>query len=207
MFFCAAGRMNGARPGEFAAFQDLLRISGGRRHRAPWRTAIQAVVSNSTLSLLARASSPSPRSNAPRTAGEHVEIARAGSQPSTTGAAANFTGRVVITPVFQATDHTRAGGAAVAFEPGARTAWHTRPAGQTLIVVAGTGWVQEWRGVKQEIRQAEVIWTPPGVKHWHGATVTEPMTPLRRAGTRQRQGGRVVGARQRGRVSALTAIR
>ena len=107
-----------------------------------------------------------------------MTITRAVSRSSTEGAAANFTGRVTITPMFSATEHTRASGASVAFEPGARSAWHSHPAGQTLIVTAGTGWVQQWAAEKVEIKPGDVIWTPPGVKHWHGSTTTEGMTHL-----------------------------
>jgi quercetin dioxygenase-like cupin family protein len=107
-----------------------------------------------------------------------VVITRRGSQPSSKGSAENFTGAVLIEPLFQATEHTRAAGASVTFEPGARTAWHSHPAGQTLIVTSGTGWVQEWGGTKQEIGPGDVVWTPPGVKHWHGATTTEAMTHI-----------------------------
>jgi quercetin dioxygenase-like cupin family protein len=114
----------------------------------------------------------------PTTAGEHLEVWRAGSQPSTTGASANFAGKVVVTPLFRATEHTRASGGSVAFEPGAHSVWHSHPAGQTLIVTAGTGWVQEWGGKKVEMRPGDVVWTPPGVKHWHGATATEAMTHI-----------------------------
>ena len=81
-------------------------------------------------------------------------------------------------PLFAATDHTRATGGHVTFEPGARTAWHTHPAGQTLIVTSGIGWVQQWGGEKREIRPGDVIWTPPGVKHWHGATATNGMSHI-----------------------------
>jgi quercetin dioxygenase-like cupin family protein len=107
-----------------------------------------------------------------------MEITRAGSQPSTKGAAENFTGAAVITPLFRSNDHLRASAGSVAFEPGARSRWHTHPAGQTLIVTSGVGWVQEWGGKKQEIRPGDVIWTAPGVKHWHGATTTSPMTHI-----------------------------
>jgi len=109
---------------------------------------------------------------------EHMEITRAGSRSPMEGAATNFTGSVTVTPVFAATAHTRAAGASVTFEPGARSAWHTHPAGQTLIVTAGRGWVQEWGGAKQELEPGDVVWTPPGVKHWHGATASEAMTHL-----------------------------
>lgn len=105
-----------------------------------------------------------------------MEIARAGSQPSKKGAAENFTGTAVITPLFQSNDRLRASAGSVTFEPGARSRWHTHPAGQILIVTSGVGWVQEWGGQKQEIRPGDVIWTPPGVKHWHGATTASRMT-------------------------------
>ena len=74
--------------------------------------------------------------------------------------------------------YTRATGGHVTFEPGARSAWHTHPAGQILIVTSGVGWVQEWEGEKREIRPGDVIWTPPGVKHWHGATATNGMSHI-----------------------------
>jgi quercetin dioxygenase-like cupin family protein len=89
-----------------------------------------------------------------------------------------FTGNVSITPLFDGTPHTLAAGMSVAFEPGARTAWHAHPAGQTLIVTEGTGWVQEWGGVKHELRAGDVVWTPPGVRHWHGATADDAMTHI-----------------------------
>ena len=86
-------------------------------------------------------------------------------------------------------------GGQVTFSPGARTAWHTHPAGQTLIVTAGTGWVQAWNGTKQEIRPGDVVWTPPGVKHWHGATAIERHDAHRRSGERGWEERRVDGAR------------
>jgi quercetin dioxygenase-like cupin family protein len=108
----------------------------------------------------------------------HLKITRGGSRPTTQGPAENFTGSVVVEPLFGPTEHTRASGASVTFEPGARSAWHSHPAGQTLIVTSGAGWVQEWGGEKQEIKSGDVIWTPPGVKHWHGASATRGMTHL-----------------------------
>ncbi len=121
--------------------------------------------------------------------GGHIEITRGGSQLSTKGSAENFTGSVLLNPLFQATEHTRATGAYVTFAPGARSAWHSHPAGQTLIVTSGTGWVQEWGGQKQEIHPGDVIWTPPGTKHWHGATATERMTHM---AIQEHVGGKVV---------------
>jgi quercetin dioxygenase-like cupin family protein len=107
-----------------------------------------------------------------------VEIVRSGSQPSTQGAPEYFTGAVRIDPLFQATDPSRTSGGLVTFEPGARTAWHTHPLGQTLIVTSGLGWVQPWDGPKQAIRPGDVVRIPPGVKHWHGATATTGMTHI-----------------------------
>jgi quercetin dioxygenase-like cupin family protein len=99
-------------------------------------------------------------------------------QPFITGSAQYFTGSVRITPLFQAKDPSRVSSARVTFDPGARSAWHTHPLGQTLIVTAGTGWVQQEGGEKQEIKEGAVIWIPPGVKHWHGATATNGMTHI-----------------------------
>ncbi len=107
-----------------------------------------------------------------------IEVTPNGSRPSARGAAPNFTGSVVIDPLFDATEHTRATGGLVTFEPCARTAWHTHPAGQTLIVTSGVGWVQEWRDERREIKPGDVVWIPPGVKHWHGATVTNRMSHI-----------------------------
>jgi quercetin dioxygenase-like cupin family protein len=107
---------------------------------------------------------------------QSITISRSGSQPSSSqGEAEYFTGSVRIDPLFPASDQSRLAGARVTFEPGARTAWHTHPAGQTLIITAGTGWVQNWGGPVQEMRQGDVVRIPPGVKHWHGATATTRM--------------------------------
>jgi quercetin dioxygenase-like cupin family protein len=104
-----------------------------------------------------------------------MEIKRNGSQPSNKGPADWFTGTVRIDPLFQANAPARAAGASVTFEPGARTAWHSHPLGQTLIVTAGCGRVQRWGGQIEEIRPGDVVWFPPGEKHWHGATATAAM--------------------------------
>src|ERR1700712_668267 len=106
----------------------------------------------------------------------HMEITRVGSQPSGKGPADWFTGTVRIDPLFQPNESRRAAGAAVTFEPGARTAWHTHPLGQTLIVTAGCGRVQREGGPIEDIRPGDVVWFPPGEKHWHGATATTAMT-------------------------------
>jgi quercetin dioxygenase-like cupin family protein len=111
-------------------------------------------------------------------ASQTITIARHGSQPSREGPTANFTGSARIEPLFQPRHPSRGSGSYVTFEPGARTAWHTHPLGQILIVTAGTGWVQQEGGEKQEIKPGDVIWTPPGVKHWHGAIATSGMTHI-----------------------------
>jgi len=107
-----------------------------------------------------------------------MDIKRSGSQPSGIGPAEWFTGTVRVDPLFQAPDPARVSGASVTFEPGARTAWHTHPLGQTLIVTAGAGRAQRWGGPIEEIRPGDVIWIPPGEKHWHGATATTAITHL-----------------------------
>ena len=107
-----------------------------------------------------------------------ITITRSGSQPSRKAPAEYFTGAVRLDPLFPARDPSRASGSYVTFEPGTRSAWHTHPLGQILIVTAGTGWVQQEGGEKQEIRPGDVIWTPPGVKHWHGTTATNGMTHI-----------------------------
>ena len=105
-----------------------------------------------------------------------MEIKRSGSRPSEQGSADWFTGAVRIDRLIDAPAPARVVGACVSFEPGARTAWHTHPLGQTLIVTAGCGWAQRWGGPVEEIRPGDVIWFPPGEKHWHGATATTAMT-------------------------------
>ncbi len=105
-----------------------------------------------------------------------MDIKRSGTQPSSKGPGDYFTGTVRVDPLFQADDPARATGASVTFEPGARTAWHTHPLGQTLIVTSGLGRVQREGGPVEEIRPGDVIWFPPGEKHWHGASPTVAMT-------------------------------
>jgi quercetin dioxygenase-like cupin family protein len=107
-----------------------------------------------------------------------MDIKRAGSQPSSSGATEYFTGAVRIDPLFHAKEPARAVGASVSFEPGARTAWHTHPLGQTLIVTSGFGFVQCEGGSIEEIRPGDVVWFPPGEKHWHGASPTTGMTHI-----------------------------
>ena len=98
-----------------------------------------------------------------------MTITRAGSRPSGKGPSDWFTGTVRVDPLFEASEPARVRGAAVTFEPGARTAWHTHPLGQTLVVLSGLGRVRRWDGPIEEIRPGDVVWIPPGEKHWHGA--------------------------------------
>ena len=107
-----------------------------------------------------------------------MEIKRSGSQPPGKGPADYFIGAVRVEMLFEPADPARVLGANVTFEPGARTAWHTHPLGQTLIVTYGRGWVQLWGGPVEEIRPGDVIWFAPGEKHWHGATATSAMAHI-----------------------------
>jgi quercetin dioxygenase-like cupin family protein len=107
-----------------------------------------------------------------------MEIKRSGSQPSRPGPAEYFTGAVRIDPLFQAAATARTNGNSVTFEPGARTAWHTHPLGQILIVTAGAGLTQCWGGPIEPIRPGDVVWIPPGEKHWHGAAPNSAMTHI-----------------------------
>jgi len=141
-----------------------------------------------SLFLLASASAHANQARAASRAGappvasredsQTISITRSGSQPSAKGPAEYFTGSVRVDYLFKANDSSRVSGAFVTFEPGARTAWHTHPVGQILIVTAGSGWVQQWGGQIQEIRQGDVVWIPPGQKHWHGATATTGMAHI-----------------------------
>jgi quercetin dioxygenase-like cupin family protein len=107
-----------------------------------------------------------------------MEIKRNGTQPSGKGPADWFTGAVRIDPLLQPREMTRTAAASVTFEPGARTAWHTHPLGQTLFVLSGCGRAQRWGGPVEEIRAGDVVWFPPGEKHWHGAAPATAMTHL-----------------------------
>ena len=118
-----------------------------------------------------------------------MQIKRNCSQPSSQGPAEYFTGTARIDPLFQAHDPARAVGASVTFEPGARSAWHSHPLGQTLIVTAGCGLAQRWGGPIEQIRPGDVVWFPPGEKSWHGATPTTAMTHI---AIQEQQGGKAV---------------
>lgn len=107
-----------------------------------------------------------------------LRITRAGAQPSVRGPADHFTGAVRVDPMFPATTPSRMTGGHVTFEPGARSAWHTHPVGQVLVVTSGVGWIQREGGRVEEMRPGDVVWIPPGVKHWHGAAATTGMTHI-----------------------------
>jgi quercetin dioxygenase-like cupin family protein len=107
-----------------------------------------------------------------------ITVTPAGSQPSAKGPADYFTGAVRVDSPFKGSGDARIGGGTVTFEPGARTAWHTHPLGQTLIVTAGAGRVQQWDSAVQEIKPGDIVWIPPGVKHWHGAAAKTGMTHI-----------------------------
>jgi quercetin dioxygenase-like cupin family protein len=121
------------------------------------------------------------------TSSQTVGITRCGSLPSGAGPADWFTGTVRVDPLFSPADPARASGALVTFEPGARTAWHTHPLGQTLIVTAGCGRVQQWGGPVEEIRPGDVVSIPPGVRHWHGAA---PSTAMSHIAIQEQQDGK-----------------
>jgi len=118
-----------------------------------------------------------------------MEIIRSGTQPSGKGPEDWFTGSVRIDPLFQPNEHRRAAAALVTFEPGARTAWHTHPRGQTLIVVSGLGWAQKEGGPVEEIRSGDIVWFAPGEKHWHGAS---PAVAMSHIATQEQLDGKVV---------------
>lgn len=118
-----------------------------------------------------------------------MEIMKPGSRASAKGPAEWFSGSVRIDPLFQAPDPALVQAASVTFEPGARTAWHTHPLGQILIVTGGCGWVQRWGDPIEEIRPGDVVWFSPGEKHWHGATTTTAMTHI---AIQEKKDGKVV---------------
>jgi len=118
------------------------------------------------------------QTSVPQTPPSSIRITRSDSLQPKKASADYFTGAVQVQELFPADDPSRTSGGKVTFEPGARSAWHTHPLGQILIVTDGTGWVQQWGGPIEEIRKGDVIWIPPGVKHWHGATPSTAMTHI-----------------------------
>lgn len=135
-----------------------------------------------SLSLLISVSAVTNKALAAETTNNSQTITRAGSQSSYMAPDKYFTGNVRVDPLFSANNSAPFSGAYVTFEPGARSAWHIHPAGQRLIVTSGVGWTQEWGGPIVEIQAGDVIWCPPGVKHWHGASPTTAMTHLALSG-------------------------
>jgi len=131
-----------------------------------------------SFSLLAPAASPAQTSGTKAATSSVIKIARSESLQLKKGSPDYFTGSVQVQELFPADDPSRTSGGKVTFEPGARSAWHTHPLGQILIVTDGTGWVQQWGGPIEEIRKGDVIWIPSGVKHWHGATPSMAMTHI-----------------------------
>lgn len=125
----------------------------------------------------------SPAASQETQARQAQTVSRAGSKPSAKGPAQYFTGNVRVDPLFAANGSAQFSGGSVTFEPGARSAWHTHPTGQHLIVTSGVGLTQEWGGTITEIRAGDVVWCPPGVKHWHGASPTTSMTHIALTGS------------------------
>lgn len=149
----------------------IARYTLSRRHLLSAVTLLPAM---SITQLAYAQGSKNQHNNVTGSAG--MKITRTGSLPFTKGPEEYFTGSVRIDTRFEATSPARASVALVSFEPGARTAWHTHPLGQTLVVATGLGWVQSEGGQKQEIRPGDIVWIPPGEKHWHGATSTTAMS-------------------------------
>ena len=131
-----------------------------------------------SISLLLSAGASGSQAVAAEAIKKPQTISRAGSQPSVKGPAEYFTGNVRVDPLFPANDSTPFSGAYVTFEPGARSAWHIHSKGQHLLVTAGVGRTGEWEGKVNELKAGDVVWCPPGVKHWHGASPTTAMTHI-----------------------------
>ena len=131
-----------------------------------------------SLSLFAVVSSQAQTNTTKALTSSTIKITRSDSLQSNQGSAQYFTGSVQVPQLFPASDPSRTSGGTVTFEAGARSAWHTHPFGQILIVTEGTGWIQQWGGPIEEIRKGDVIWIPAGVKHWHGATPNTAMTHI-----------------------------
>lgn len=145
-----------------------------------WVLPLVLLASASAVAEAADAGSPA---SSPDGAKVTQTVIRAGMQPSSKGPDQYFSGNVRIDPLFPAKEAASFSGGMVTFEAGARSAWHTHPAGQYLIVTSGTGWTQAWGGPVVELHPGDVVWCPPGVKHWHGATPTTPMTHIAMTGT------------------------
>jgi quercetin dioxygenase-like cupin family protein len=147
------------------------------------RTSLLSLLSLLSLSLLAAMAGITNCTLAADANSASQTVFVAGSQPSIKGSSDFFTGSVRVDPLFPANESAQFSGGQVTFEPGARSAWHVHPAGQHLIVTAGVGWTQEWGGPVVEIRAGDVVWCPPKIKHWHGATPTTAMSHIAITGT------------------------
>ena len=158
----------------------MLKRQARKRHasrarRVPFGTHLRET---SMKALLAALLVLSLAALAAAQAEQAITVMRIGTQPSVAGGADHFTGPVRVDSRFSSGSPARISGGSVTFEPGSRTAWHTHPLGQTLIVTSGVGWVQSWGGDVQEIKPGDVVRIPPGVKHWHGASATAGMTHI-----------------------------
>jgi quercetin dioxygenase-like cupin family protein len=140
--------------------------------------AATTLLASSGGTVLAQTPAPAAAASAQAQAQADLRISHAGSQPSVRGPGDFFTGAVRVDPLFPATAPSRMSGGSVTFEPGARSAWHTHPAGQVLVVTAGAGWIQREGGPVEEMRPGDVVWIPPGLRHWHGAAATTGVTHL-----------------------------
>jgi quercetin dioxygenase-like cupin family protein len=166
--------------GEGQGNKGALKARVGPRHNASARLPRRKFFTLAGAAALAAPCLVRAGADAPpvREQESKMEIKRVGSEPSAKGPAEYFTGTVRVDPLFKAAAPARSAGASVTFEPGARTAWHTHPLGQTLIVTAGCGWAQVEGGPVEEIRPGDVVWFPPAVKHWHGAAATTAVTHI-----------------------------
>ena len=142
------------------------------------RTFLRSTVAGAALTIPAALAAQAQPASTQEGSETKMEITRNGDQPSIEGPGDWFTGRVRIDHLFQASPPARAAGASVTFEPGARTAWHTHPLGQMLIITSGLGWVQQEGGAVEEVRPGDIVRIPAGEKHWHGATPTKAMTHI-----------------------------
>ena len=142
------------------------------------RRRILAATGSMAALMTTRAAAARESTAATQGRDEAMQITRAGSQPSNKGSGDYFTGTVRVDPLFPVREPGRVSAGSVTFEPGARTAWHTHPLGQTLIITAGMGWVQREGGPIEEVRPDDVVWFPPGLKHWHGASPKTAMTHI-----------------------------
>lgn len=159
--------------------QHLPRCYLGRMRSIDVRPRIiltAAVVAIAASTLVACSSRGTAAGSSP--SGRDIVITRREAQQTSVGPAENFTGTVTVQRLFMPASPSKMQGAYVTFEPGAHTAWHTHPVGQVLVVTAGAGYMQQWGGARQDLKEGDVVWTPPNVKHWHGATPTNAMTHM-----------------------------